>query len=353
MAYINGQEVNDTIFIRNVYLNTLSPEIKAALLNLLAHVAFTDENGQTYYNALYNALYPPAGLTSITAVFEQGSAVITEDTSLDDLKQYLTVTAHYSDETTQTVTDYTLSGTLTEGTSVITVSYGDKTTTFNVTVTGEYTFYDYIKADTESTTLAVDTGGIIRLKQYADLNALSMELKFKYLTGFANNNPILATRIGTGATKSYAVYSYNNAISYHFHGVDGGSATRPVASNTDLNTVKFNNTAESPSNIVVNDGTPVSVTWASSEVINSAPQLFFNHGYNGSSGNISGLIAISTVKFYDLSNNLVGNYRVAVRNADNAIGLYDSVDDIFYTAPTVAQATLENENCKYAVGNWE
>jgi Bacterial Ig-like domain (group 3). len=47
----------------------------------------------------------------------------------------LTVTATYSASTTATVTDYTLSGTLTEGTSTITVSYGGKTTTFSVTVT--------------------------------------------------------------------------------------------------------------------------------------------------------------------------------------------------------------------------
>lgn len=44
------------------------------------------------------------------------------------------MTAVYSDSTTETVTDYTLSGTLTEGTSTITVGYGGKTDTFTVTV---------------------------------------------------------------------------------------------------------------------------------------------------------------------------------------------------------------------------
>lgn len=74
-------------------------------------------------------------LSSISAVFTQGSAVIYDTDSLDTLKQYLVVTANYADSTTQTVTGYTLSGTLTEGTSTITVSYSGKTTTFNVTVT--------------------------------------------------------------------------------------------------------------------------------------------------------------------------------------------------------------------------
>ena len=39
------------------------------------------------------------------------------------------------DGTTRTVTEYTLIGTLTEGTSTITVAYGGKTATFSVTVT--------------------------------------------------------------------------------------------------------------------------------------------------------------------------------------------------------------------------
>ena len=59
--------------------------------------------------------------------------------SLDSLKADLVVTAHWSNSTTTTVpsADYTLSGTLTVGTSTITVSYGGKTTTFNVTVSSE------------------------------------------------------------------------------------------------------------------------------------------------------------------------------------------------------------------------
>ena len=56
--------------------------------------------------------------------------------SLDNLKSDLVVTANFADSTTQAVTGYTLSGTLAEGTSTITVSYGGKTTTFNVTVSG-------------------------------------------------------------------------------------------------------------------------------------------------------------------------------------------------------------------------
>lgn len=76
-----------------------------------------------------------ATLTSISAVYTQSGTVYDTDT-LDSLKADLVVTAVYSDSSTSTVasTDYTLSGTLTEGTSTITVAYGGKTTTFTVTV---------------------------------------------------------------------------------------------------------------------------------------------------------------------------------------------------------------------------
>lgn len=106
-----------------------------ALLTLLEHVAYTDGDGQQYLNDLENALYGRT-LSLISAVFTQGSAVIFDTDSLNDLRQYLVVTATYSDGYTETVSEYTLSGTLTAGTSTITATYQGKTDTFTVTVTG-------------------------------------------------------------------------------------------------------------------------------------------------------------------------------------------------------------------------
>lgn len=71
---------------------------------------------------------------SITATFNQGDNTIYTTDALDSLKQYLTVTGTYNDGTTTTFNDYVLSGTLNEGVNTITITYGDKTTTFNVSV---------------------------------------------------------------------------------------------------------------------------------------------------------------------------------------------------------------------------
>ena len=74
-------------------------------------------------------------VSSISAVYTQSGTVYDTDT-LDSLKSDLVVTATFSDSTTGTIAaaDYTLSGTLTEGTSTITVSYAGLTDTFDVTV---------------------------------------------------------------------------------------------------------------------------------------------------------------------------------------------------------------------------
>lgn len=133
----------------------LTSEAKAALLACFRGVAWrNDVDSAALYSALDTALNPPANLSSITAVYTQSGAVDIYD-SLESLRSDLVVTAHYTDNTSAVVTSYTLSGTLTIGTSTITVSYGGKTTTFNVTVTSEW---DYIWDLTKSLTDTV--GGV-------------------------------------------------------------------------------------------------------------------------------------------------------------------------------------------------
>lgn len=145
----------------------LTTDIKNALLTIAQKVAYIDQNGQTYYNALYNALYPPASLVSISAVFTQGNNTVYDTDTLDSLKQYLTVTALYDDQTTATVTNYTLSGTLTAGTSTITVSYGGKTTTFTVTVTHRVWAVTSISAVfNQGSAVIYDNASLDSLRQY-------------------------------------------------------------------------------------------------------------------------------------------------------------------------------------------
>lgn len=84
-------------------------------------------------------------VTALSAVYTQ-SGTVDETDDLSVLIPDLVVTATISNSLTVEVasTDYTLSGTLSQGTSTVTVSYAGLTTTFSVTVTKEWDFYwDY------------------------------------------------------------------------------------------------------------------------------------------------------------------------------------------------------------------
>ena len=85
---------------------------------------------------VFKAVESAPVLTGITAVYT-GTAEIYPTTPLNDLKAGLTVKAQYSDSSENTLSEneYTLSGTLTVGTSTVTVNYEGKTTTFTITVT--------------------------------------------------------------------------------------------------------------------------------------------------------------------------------------------------------------------------
>lgn len=76
----------------------------------------------------------PNELVSISVTYEGGT--VPQGTALNSLTG-ITVTAHYYDGSTETVTGYTLSGSIAVGSNTITVSYGGETATF--TVYGEST----------------------------------------------------------------------------------------------------------------------------------------------------------------------------------------------------------------------
>lgn len=135
--------LKDDLAVTAYYDDTSSEAVPAAdymlsgALTVGTSVITASYNGKTAtFNVTVSAV---PTVSSISAVYTQSGTVYDTD-SLDSLKADLVVTATYSDSSTATVpsTDYTLSGTLTEGTSTITVSYESKTTTFNVTVSAMY-----------------------------------------------------------------------------------------------------------------------------------------------------------------------------------------------------------------------
>lgn len=117
-------------------LEAIPTAVKHAMDTLFQNVAFKNDDVYTDEIAVVHNWATAVNLVSISAVFDQGSNAIYDTDSLETLRQYLTVTANYDDGTSTTVTTYTLSGTLEGGTSSITVTYEEKTASFNVNVIG-------------------------------------------------------------------------------------------------------------------------------------------------------------------------------------------------------------------------
>ncbi len=334
----------------------LSEPIRLAILNCFQHVAWTDEHGQDYYDTLYDLLMNKEVL-SITAVFDQGSAVIYDTDTLDTLEQYLTVTANYDDGTSAVVTGYTLSGTLTAGTSTVTVTYGEKTDTFTVTVVGVvlpegYTRYDYLRYSGSHTALAKDRW--IFLNDQANLSALKARIVFAKYAAYDSEAAFIGVRNTSDAATSYSAYITGTAngggVGVWLNGVKKYTSAALSVGYTP-NILVIDPKTASPAEITLN-GVSDESPYSSTVTIPHGFVLFTNPIYTGASNmNLSEYVAIGDIVLTDSSGNLAGYYVPVVYNGQ--IGMYDGVSETFYSCSTAKYATIGNSACIYSVGSWE
>ena len=121
-------------------VDDLKSALTGPLLDLLKKVAYIDDQGRSYYNALYAALHPN-DYPRIKAVFTPGTHSVYEGDNLDTLKPYLDVTYYEDEDSPGTiVSNYTLAGELVEGTQTIIVLYQGSSTSFNVIVTNPFIY---------------------------------------------------------------------------------------------------------------------------------------------------------------------------------------------------------------------
>ena len=143
-------------------------------------------------------------LESIEATYTQGQTVVYPTTSLDSLKTNLVVVATYDDTSTQTLqaNDYTLSGTLTVGTSTVTVTYENKTDTFSVVVSEIPTLVSLTHTGTLQKTNylageSFDPTGLTFVATYSDTSTQTVTPTFAPAT------------LSTGDTQVTASYTFN------------------------------------------------------------------------------------------------------------------------------------------------
>ena len=203
----------------------------------------------------------------------------------------------------------------------VSVSVGSVTLTFNpqvndVTVLARvtnvntnipYTFKEYLEVTSQGA--YIDTGVTNTSTSY-------FEVDFQY-TGTPTNNDGIFGAMGLGiefVINSYGGVSYANA---------GDARAVFTSTNLDRHVIKADDSG------ILIDGTSsgATVNWSRATGYN---YYIFGFNYLGNQIYKTGHAKIYSVKIYD-GTTLVRHLVPAIRNEDDVIGMYDSVNDMFYT----------------------
>ena len=145
LSHVSSSNSQTTVEVGDSYTTTLTASTNYTLNSVSVTMGGVDITSTSYSSGTVSIPSVTGNIVitatavlaaqSITATYTQ-SGTVYDTTPLNDLKNDLVVTANYSGGTSETVpaSDYTLSGTLTVGTSTITVTYAGLTDTFSVTV---------------------------------------------------------------------------------------------------------------------------------------------------------------------------------------------------------------------------
>lgn len=279
-------------------------------------------------------------LVSISAVYNQGSKTVYNTASLDSLKEDLVVTAVYGDTSTEVITDYTLSGTLTVGTSTITVAYQNKTTTFTVEVTMNpssllpeaYQLVEWVGTNdytSQNNDLGAyfDTG--ISLTSRSQMEGY--ELYFKASAHQPANSTVAPlVSFGSNAGLYFGSARSTNSASATNKWMGWGASASNCFSDTDV--------------IVGDTAYEYHVYWDDEKGVAECGELSCERAYTDATGTYPLRIgsgtwdrgATTNFKFYDhirllKDSELIHDYYPCYRKADGVVGFYDIVDDEFKT----------------------
>ena len=298
-------------------------------------------------------------LDSISVEFTQGNVTIFNEQNIEDLRNYITVTANYNDGTFNEVQSYTLSGNLDNENSEIIVTFAGKTDTFNVNVTNialptGYTRYGYIESihyDTVSKSDYKHPDNFIYLNAYDDMNTLSSEFTLGCKPGVKLSTPgVCGARLASGSsTPWYGLYLKEDGVSVQLRNT---TQVVPWPSDTSKFKVTIDNKETSPYRAKINNGSYVSKEWTAPTSVIPYGMSLFNNIPNGSTSNMSFNIQIRigeiVLRKYD--GECVGYYIPAVY--ENKIGMYDVMTQTFCTAKIANAVTLGDSDCLYNVGNF-
>lgn len=359
--YSNGSNVTITNYTLNGTINegvntiTVSYEGKTTTFNVTGIVPKTLEN--------------------ISATYSGGNVVKGAD--INNLKSSLIVTAHYTDGSTENVTNYTLNGTINEGNNIITVTYEGKTATFNVTgyvVSLSSISATYSGSDVETGT-NVDTlkSNLVVKATYSD-NTTATVTNYT-LSGVINEGNNVITVTYEGKTTTFTVVGVvpialeNITATYNGSEVYEGTSVDTLKSNLTV-TAHYNNGSTTTiiptaytlsgniglgSNTITVNYEGKSTTFIVTGV--EAPKVVesISVDYDGTlipfGTSVSDLTGITvTAKYTDGSSGIVTDYTLSGNTNDHVNEITATYGG--KTATFLTVATLDNETVNNATLTW-
>lgn len=267
---------------------------------------------------------PVVALESISAVYSGGDVAV--GTAVTDLTG-IVVTATYSDGNTATVTDYTLSGEIAEGSNTVTVSYEGKTTTFAVTGIAE--------SEPDESEVIELPDGYTQLAYISNNNAAGFDTG---ITPTANTNAEYKINLDTCDTYSryilvsptvdnllYPQHYFPVATSYGWKANKMKTSNQNAAAlGTPTTGVDYVASAFGSGNQVTVNGTTATVLIGATEV--TEPLWLFGYKEQNTYYHMQGKMYYCKIWESDV---LVRHF-VPCSNPDGVIGMYDIVEGKFY-----------------------
>lgn len=223
--------------LNNIIINNgggLTTDAKMALLTCFQKVAWIDDQGQIYYNALHNSLFPIA--ISISVTFNSASHVFYDTDTLNDLRPYLIVSATLPDNTTEIITNYSLRGSMTVGTNIITVQYQGVTDTFSVTVVADPSYITAVFTQPQTTIYtddALDTlksNLVVTLFRRPGEAGTALADSAYTLSGTLTEGTSVITVVYRGQTDTFNVANVVDFYNIHTWSMSSGNLVKLVGS---------------------------------------------------------------------------------------------------------------------------
>lgn len=290
-------------------------------------------------------------------ITNNGESTITADEGYDGLSEVnLTINVAPNNQTKSITITQNGTTTITPDENYDGLSSVEITTNVQPLVPFTYIEYDYITAEEGNvwTTNEVTVpNGLIQLKSYTDLDAISFDVDFSYNLGqkYSSGTCLFGGRSESGTSHSLGVFLPSGHIAIHYEGIDSGQTSLTFSLNTKYH-LSYRNTGTSPATLTL-DNNSISLPYTEHvEIPNTKLSLFGNPTPTDTESYPANKHRIGILKVYDYSGNLINEYRPCKRKADNVVGMFDVVEQIFYTCETTSLATEGSSRCIYKVGIW-